>query len=131
MSGRMDTFFEVEGARRWKREIDELVRNLKNVLKQIENKVKEVSEEDSIAKKWKQMGRDVQTAFAKLIECVKMIVTAIANIIKRMVQTMQEIDENHNCHSANYLEAFSSVYSEASSGSNSMMGILNCCCPTK
>lgn len=96
MSGRMDTFFEVEGARRWKREIDELVRNLKNVLKQIENKVKEVSEEDSIAKKWKQMGRDVQTAFAKLIECVKMIVTAIANIIKRMVQTMQEIDENHN-----------------------------------
>lgn len=35
------------------------------------------------------------------------------------------------CHSANYLEAFSSVYSEASSGSDSMMGILNCCCPAK
>lgn len=35
------------------------------------------------------------------------------------------------CHSANYLEAFSSVYLETNSGSNSVMGILNCCCPAK
>ena len=59
-------------------------------------------------------------------------------------QRLQEISDRYDrvvrilgmetvedCHSANYLEAFSSVYSEASSGSNSMMGILNCCCPTK
>lgn len=99
----MDTFFEADAARRWKTEINELVIKLKNVLKRIEQKVNEVSEEDSIAKKWKQMGADVQTAFAKLIECVKMIVTAIANIIKRMVQTMQEINDNHNTSRGNLM----------------------------
>ena len=35
------------------------------------------------------------------------------------------------CHSANYLEAFLSVYLETNSGSNSVMGILNYCCPAK
>ena len=36
-----------------------------------------------------------------------------------------------DCHSANYLEAFLSVYLETNSGSNSVMGILNYCCPAK
>ena len=38
---------------------------------------------------------------------------------------------NLDCHSANYLEAFLSVYLETNSGSNSVMGILNYCCPAK
>lgn len=43
---------------------------------------------------------------------------------------MQELQE-YKCHSANYLEAFLSVYLETNSGSNSVMGILNYCCPAK
>lgn len=40
-------------------------------------------------------------------------------------------EEMLECHSANYLEAFLSVYLETNSGSNSVMGILNYCCPAK
>lgn len=103
MSGGMETFFESDAAERWKREINELVEKLKTVLERIEDKVNEIGEEDSITQKWKQMGNDVQTAFGKLIECVKMIVTAIANIIKRMVQTFQEIEEKHDASRGNLM----------------------------
>lgn len=49
--------------------------------------------------------------------------------LEKMDQVVDEIRARFGyCHSANYLEAFSSIYSEASSGSDSMMGILNCCC---
>ena len=41
------------------------------------------------------------------------------------------IKQGRKCHSANYLEAFLSVYLETNSGSNSVMGILNYCCPAK
>lgn len=103
MSGTMDTFFEADAAERWKREINELVKKLKRVLDRIEEKVNEIGEDDSITQKWKQMGKDVQTAFGKLIECVKMIVTAIANIIKRMAQTFQEIEEKHDASRGNLM----------------------------
>lgn len=96
MSGKMDTFFEVEGARRWEREIKELETKLQGVLDRIKDKIAEIKEEDSIGEKWKKMGEDIQTAFGKLIECVKLIITAITNIISRMVQTMEEIAEKHD-----------------------------------
>ena len=68
----------------------------------------------------------------KLLEILKMVLmVSMRNFHRSQLRLKMEKRELDKCHSANYLEAFLSVYLETNSGSNSVMGILNYCCPAK
>ena len=82
-------------------------------------------------------GYDWKDMAEQYLSQVDSISTAVAGLSPWINTSNEECyailaeDSVAKCHSANYLEAFLSVYLETNSGSNSVMGILNYCCPAK
>ena len=95
------TQFQIEEVQNWKNQVDQLVEQLDTVLHNIYLIVSEKTDGqdtgngqvDDIYSAITQVGNTLQDVFNKLIECVKQIVGALVNIIRRMNTAAQNIAE--------------------------------------
>ena len=121
---------------------EEVIRELldllkKNAMKEQANDVFEIcSYVDGLEKKIDSMTEELTNMQNQIKEMqedtlVNNAKKALSEAQERLNARCEQIKSQILCHSANYLEAFLSVYLETNSGSNSVMGILNYCCPAK
>lgn len=87
------TKFNLAEAEAWKRSVDDLVARVESVLNKIEQKIKEKLTGDSIAEAVNGLCDKVQSAFKKLIECIKKAVQEFVNVINRMRQAWEDIKQ--------------------------------------
>lgn len=89
------TIFEAEAAKNWKKDVEEIVDRLNDLLTLIKEKVEEKTASEKV-QEWgyfemQKLGSGLQESFKKLINCIKQALTKLGEIINRMLRAAEDV----------------------------------------